>query len=411
MRVLWPSLTRRTRSSEIDTCPALFEGFDLRILGQCRLHLGPECSPRAGNCGRLPGGLSFGLSLFPGNREDSPPRRPPMNRIRRNLFLGLAGVFALSMTACQTPYHQPDEHYILVTTNANLPYWQEAQAGLTDVGKLMGVKVELAGPASFSPDEELTAFQQAANSHPAGILVSVSNPQMFKGPIDAAIAQGIPVVCVDADAPESKRVLFVGTDNFRAGQESGKRMGDLLKGQGSIAIVTLNGQLNVEERVRGVNEALKKFPGIKVVQTIDDKGDARNAYDALSTLLKSKEKIDGIIGLEASGGAGAADVLNRLDMTGKVKIVAFDKDPETLDWIQRGAITATVVQKPYIMSFYGVRFADDLHHNVVHEFKDWKSAPTGPLPTWVDTGTAVIDSSNLAVFREALAAHPKSVLQ
>jgi ribose transport system substrate-binding protein len=320
-------------------------------------------------------------------------------------------VVTITLGGCATPYHQQDERYILVATNVNLPYWQEAQAGLADVGKLMGVKVELTGPASYSPNEELTAFQQAVGQHPAGILVSVSNPQLFKDAIDGAVAQGIPVVCVDADAPDSKRVLFVGTDNFRAGQESGKRMGDLLKGQGSIAIVTLNGQLNVEERVRGVNEALKKFPGIKVVQTIDDKGDARNAYDALSTLLKSKEKIDGIIGLEASGGAGAADVLNRLDMTGKVKIVAFDKDPETLDWIQRGAITATVVQKPYIMSFYGVRFADDLHHNVVHEFKDWKSAPTGPLPTWVDTGTAVIDSSNLAVFREALAAHPKSVLQ
>jgi ribose transport system substrate-binding protein len=300
---------------------------------------------------------------------------------------------------------------VLVTTNVNLPYWQEAQAGLTDVGKLMGVKVEVTGPASFSPDEELTAFQQAVGQHPAGILVSVSNPQLFKNAIDSAVQQGIPVVCVDADAPDSRRVLFVGTDNFRAGQESGKRMADLLKGQGNIVIVTLNGQLNVEERVRGVNETLKKYPGIKVLQTIDDKGDSRNAYDSVSTFLKGKEKVDGIIGLEASAGTGAADVLNRLDMTGKVKIVAFDKDPETLDWIQRGAITATVVQKPYIMSFYGVRFADDLHHNVVHEFKDWKSAPTGPLPTWVDTGTAVVDSSNLAAFREALAAHPKSVLQ
>jgi ribose transport system substrate-binding protein len=320
-------------------------------------------------------------------------------------------LLATGLCACQTPYHQQDERYILVTTNVNLPYWQEAQAGLTDVGKLMGVKVEITGPPSFSPNEELTAFQQAVGQHPSGILVSVSNPQLFKDAIDSAVQQGIPVVCLDADAPDTKRVLFIGTDNFRAGQESGKRMADLLKGQGNIAIVTLVGQLNVEERVRGVNEALKKYPSIKVLQTIDDKGDAQTAYDAISALLKGKEKVDGIIGLEASGGAGAADVLNRLDMTGKVKIVAFDKDPETLDWIKRGAITATVVQKPYIMSFYGVRFADDLHHNVVHEFKDWKSAPTGPLPTWVDTGTAVVDSSNLTAFREALAAHPKSVLQ
>jgi ribose transport system substrate-binding protein len=333
-----------------------------------------------------------------------------MNRILSNLVLSLAVVFALSMSACQTPYHQPEEHYILVTANANLPYWQEAQAGLTDVGKLMGVKVEMTGPASFSPADELTAFQQAVAQKPAGILVSVSNPALFKAPIDSAIAQGIPVICVDADAPDSKRVLFIGTDNFRAGQESGKRMAELLKGQGNVAIIGLSGQLNVEERVRGVNDALKKYPGIKVVQTIDDKGDPRNANDAVSAMQQGKEKVDGIICLEASGGAGAAEALHRVDATGKIKVVAFDADPETLDWIQRGAISATVAQKPYIMSYYGVRFADDLHHNVVHQFKDWKSAPAAPLPTFVDTGTAIIDAGNLAAFREALSTHMKSPL-
>ncbi len=320
--------------------------------------------------------------------------------------LSLAAV-SLVLGSCGTPYHQPEERYVLVATNVNLPYWQEAQAGLSDVGKLMGVKVELSGPASFSPNEELTAFKEAIAQHPSGVLVSVSNPQLFKQPIDEAVLQGIPVICVDADAPDSKRVLFIGTDNFRAGEESAKRMAGLLGGQGSIVIVTLNGQLNVEDRVRGVTEALKKFPGIKVIQTIDDKGDPRNAYDAIATLVQKKEKIDGVIGLEASGGEGAAEVLNRFELAGKVKIVAFDKNPETLEWIERGAITATVVQKPYIMGFYGVRFADDLHHNVVHEYKDWRTAPSAPLPVWVDTGTAVIDKNNLAAFREALAAHPK----
>ena len=114
--------------------------------------------------------------------------------------------------------------------------------------------------------------------------------------------------------------------------------------------------------------------------------------------------------LEASGGQGAADALHLLDLTGKVKIVAFDKDPATLEAVERGWITATVVQKPYVMAFYGVRFLDDLHHNVVHEFKDWATAPAGPLPTFVDTGTAVIDSSNLTTFRKALAEHPKPVI-
>jgi ribose transport system substrate-binding protein len=320
--------------------------------------------------------------------------------------LGVA-VFVLMMCACEKPYHQPEEKYVLVAANVNLPYWQEAQAGLNDIGKTAGVKVDLEGPTTFSPAEELTAFQQVVASHPSGIMVSVTDPKLFNDPINAAILQGLPVITLDADAPESRRVLFIGTDNFRAGQESGKHMADLLGGQGRILIVGLAGQLNTEERVRGVNEALKKYPGVKVIQTIDDKGDPRIAYDTLSGLLQKKEKIDGIIGLEATGGAGAADALHRMDMTGKIKIVAFDKDPQTLEGIDRDWITATIVQKPYVMAFYGVRFLDDLHHNVVHEFKDWATAPAGPLPVFVDTGTAVVDKSNLATFRKALAEHPK----
>ncbi len=323
--------------------------------------------------------------------------------------LGIA-VLAVFLSGCEKPYHQENERYVLVATNIDLPYWQEASAGLTDVGKNTGVKVELVGPNTFSPQDELNTFQQVVGQHPSGILVSVSDPKIFKDPIDHAIMQGIPVICIDADAPDSKRVLFIGTDNFRAGEESGKRMATLLGGQGRVVVVTLPGQHNSEERVRGLNEALKKYPGIQITQTIDDKGDSGVAADAISALLIKKEKIDGIICLEASGGEGSADALHRLDMTGKIKIVAFDKDPQTLDAIDRQWITATVVQKPYVMAFYGVRFLDDLHHNVVHEFKDWATAPTDPLPTFVDTGTAVIDSTNLAAFRQALAEHPKPVI-
>jgi ribose transport system substrate-binding protein len=324
------------------------------------------------------------------------------------------GCVALSVTllgtllaGCQEPYHQKEEQYYLISANINLPYWQEAEAGLRDAATGMGVKAEMDGPAALSPQEELDAFQKAVATHPSGILVSVANQDLLKSAIDNAVLQGIPVICIDADAPGSHRIMFVGTDNFRAGQESAKRIADILHGQGQIAIITIPGQANLEERVRGVNDALKKYPGIKIAQTIDDKGDPREANDAVSALLEKKQKLDGVLCLEASGGSGTAEALHRTDMTGKVAIVAFDKDPETLDWIEKGAITATIAQKPYIMAYYGLKFADDLHHNAVHEFKDWRTAPADPIPAWVDTGTAVIDKSNLAPFREALAAHPK----
>ena len=318
------------------------------------------------------------------------------------LALVLAGVGASS---CQKPYHEEGERYVFVASNVNLPYWQEAQAGLMDAAQQMGVKAELTGPEKFDPQAQAQAFQTVVASKPAGILVSVTRPELLEEPINSAVAAGIPVIAVDSDAPNSKRVMFVGTDNFRAGTESGRRMGELLKGQGQVVIVTIPGQLNLDDRLRGVNEALKKYPGIKVAQTIDDNGDPRVANDSISSLLKAKAKIDGFICLEASGGSGTAEALHRLDA--KIPIVGFDKDPETLDWIDRDGITATVVQKPYVMAYYAIKFADDLHHNAVHEFKDWRTAPTSSMPTWVDTGTAVVDKNNVKVFRDALAAHPK----
>jgi ribose transport system substrate-binding protein len=333
-----------------------------------------------------------------------------MNPLRLGICACTILATGLALASCGTEsYHQKDERYVFVTTNVNLPYWQEANAGFQDAAKWLGVKAEFSGPEKFSPEEELAAFQKAVSEKPSGILLSASRVDLFKDAIDGAIAQGIPVICIDSDSPSSKRVTFIGTDNFRAGMESGKRMSDLLKGQGRVVIVSIPGQNNLDERVRGVNEALKKSPGIKVVQTLDDKGDPRSANDQISTLMAktSKEKIDGIICLEASGGSGAAEALHRLDLSGKVPIVAFDKDPETLDFVDKGVISATIAQKPYVMSYYGLKFLDDLHHNAVHEFKEWNTAPVTPMPTFVDTGTAVVDKSNLKAFRDALAAHPK----
>jgi len=326
-------------------------------------------------------------------------------RINRISVCGVLVLAATLLSSCQKAYHEEGERYVFVASNVNLPYWQEAQAGLTDAAQQMGVKAEFTGPEKFDPQAQLKEFQKVAESKPAGILVSVTRPELLQDAINSAVAQGIPVITVDSDAPNSKRVMFVGTDNFRAGGESGKRMGEILKGQGQVVMVTIPGQFNLDERARGVTDALKKYPGIKVAQTIDDNGDPRVANDSISALLKAKAKIDGIICLEASGGSGAAEALHRVDA--KIPIVGFDKDPETLDWIDRDGITATVTQKPYVMAYYAIKFADDLHHNAVHEFKDWRTAPSAPMPTWVDTGTVVLDKSNVKVFRDALAAHPK----
>ena len=330
-----------------------------------------------------------------------------MNRYGATLVSVFIFVGVVLIASCAKPYHEENERYVFVATNINLPYWQEAQAGFLDAAKGLGVKGELTGPTTYDPNGEVGVFRQIVEQNPAGICLSAARPEVFQADIDKAVAQGIPVICVDADVPGSKRVMYIGTDNSKAGRESLKKMAALIPGQGSFVIVTIPGQRNMDDRLAGVVDALKNFPALKLSKILDDKGDARSAFDQVSELIQKKEKIDGIICLEATGGSGAAGAVHRFNMEGKLPIVAFDNDPETLDWIDRGVIMATVTQKPYVMSYYGLKFLDDLHHNAVHQFKDWRTALAPPMPTSVDTGTVVVDKSNLKDYREALTAHPK----
>ena len=89
------------------------------------------------------------------------------------------------------------------------------------------------------------------------------------------------------------------------------------------------------------------------------------------------------------------------------RVARLAHDPEALDWIDVGAISATITQNPYVMSYYGLKFLDDLHHNAVHQSKDWRTALAPPMPIVVDTGTVIVDKTNLKIYREAFAAHAK----
>ena len=329
-----------------------------------------------------------------------------MQRAARTAIL-ISIILALLAFSCGRAPHA-GEHYVFVSSNINIPYWQQAKTGFLDSARrLKGATAEFVGPSRYAPDEELKVFQDAVARHPTGILVSPGQAELFRDAIDKAVAAGIPVICVDSDSPQSRRVLFIGTDNYRAGLESGETMAAILHGHGRVVAVAIPGQHNQDQRLRGVSDAVKKYPFMSVGDVVNDSGSAQQATDLISGLIQNHSEIEGIICLEASGGAGAARALESFSMGGKVPIVAMDANPDTLNLISNGGIAATVAQKPYTMAYYGLEFLDDLHHNRVHEFPDWRTAPVSPLPSMVDTGTVVVNSRNLQDFLAATA-RPKS---
>jgi ribose transport system substrate-binding protein len=328
-------------------------------------------------------------------------------RCTSKVLSALASCITSLTVSCGPAAHQ-NERYVFVATNINIPYWQQVKSGFMDSGhQLSGSKVEFKGPDRYAPNDELQTFRDAVDSHPDGILVSPAQPDLFKTAIDSAIDAGIPVITVDSDSPHSRRALFLGTDNYRAGFESGNTMASILNGHGGLVVIKIAGQDNQEERARGLRDALKKYPSMIVGAEVNDSGDSQVAGDAVAGMLQNGGHPSGIICLEASCGPGVAKAFDKLGMAGKIPILAMDANPETLTLIGQGYINATIAQKPYTMGYYGLQFLDDLHHNRVHEFPDWRTAPASPLPAMVDTGTVVVNPGNLQKYLTATAL-PKS---
>jgi ribose transport system substrate-binding protein len=323
-----------------------------------------------------------------------------MKRSTRVLALLSVAVTLTVLVGCSR--HDNNERYILVTVNSKLPYWQTAAAGLAKAGGQYGVKVDVRGPDTYDPQAEEKDFREAVALKPAGILVSVADTATMQPAINDAIDAGVPVITVDSDAPASKRLYFIGTNNLQAGRLGGQRVVDKLHGKGNVVFYSMP-QTNLDERLKGYKDVFADHPGIKVVEVFNIKGDSGNAFDRTQHWLtdKSAEHIDAFVCLEASAGKDVAEAVKRNNATDRL-IIAMDTDKDTLSDVKSGVVDATIAQKPFTMTFFGLKALDDIHHYPADLKKDYATDSFSPFPRLVDTGVSLVDKVNVDQFMSAM---------
>jgi ribose transport system substrate-binding protein len=329
--------------------------------------------------------------------------------LRANTLLSTLAAtgMALPLMSCGSSAHDATELYFLVTANSKIQYWQAAAAGFSQAANDLRVRYDVAGPDTYDPQAERQEFTKVVRQKkPTGILVSAADSELLKPEIDAAVAQGIPVITLDSDSPASKRLMFIGTDNYEAGRRGGAVLARQLQGKGSVVVFTMPEQANLRERWHGYEDALKASPAIKVVETVDVKGDPRISFDRTMEFVEKKKPVDAFVCLEALACPEVADVLDRKQVKGKV-IIAMDTDPRTLEWIQKGMIAATLAQRPYTMAYFGLKVLDMLHHQKPPSLLvNWSEDTRSPFPSFVDTGATLVDKQNVDAFVKANAAAP-----
>ncbi|NYF80923.1 substrate-binding domain-containing protein [Granulicella arctica] len=324
-----------------------------------------------------------------------------MRNCKMSLALLAIGAGLLASTGCQR--YSKSETYYLISNNLKLNYWKTANDGFVKAAADIGVTARLDGPDTFDPQAEEAAFEKAVAAKPSGILISVADATLMTAEINTAIAAGIPVITMDSDAPGSNRLMFVGTNNLEAGRLGGARLVFKLNGKGNVAFFSMPGQPNLDERLKGYKDVLSSHPDIKVVEVFNVKGDAGSAFDEAQRLVAKTgaDKIDAFVSLESTSGKGIADVLRRVSATDRT-LIAMDVDADTLKLVNLGEIDSTISQRPYTMGYVGLKQLAEIHHALPQHFgTDYGSDPHSPYPVFIDTGTALVDQTNVDRFMKS----------
>ena len=321
----------------------------------------------------------------------------------KNVALAVLSMAILITSGCGR--HSTSEVYYMIASDMALPYWQTAAAGFNKAAAQFNVTAKVEGPDGHDSQAELVELHKAIAAKPAGILISVADVAVLQPEIDAAIQAGIPVITMDSDAPGSRRLYFIGTNNLEAGRLGGQRVIQKLGGKGNVVFFTLAGQANTEERLKGFKEVFATRPDLHIVDVVDIKGDSRKAFDWTqeAMALTGDKKVDAFVSLESASSKAVADALKRASATDRL-IVAWDVNPDTLDGIKAGTIDCTVAQKPFTMAYFGLKALDEVFHAPPKQLaKDSSADPFAPYPVFVDTGTALVDKSNVDSYIAAAA--------
>ncbi len=272
--------------------------------------------------------------------------------------------------------------FVVITHASAVPFFVPVRKGVEEAGKLIGADVSFTGPPDFNVARQIEVIKAAIAAHVDGIGTTLPNPDAFNDVVAEALGQGIPIVALNADAPSSRRLAYIGQGNFEAGRSMGREIVKLLPDGGQVLLCTHTaGAFNLEERLRGIRDALQQH-GKFTPQVIATTTDLVKATSLIGSYYQGHPETKGFFGVDDITGSAIAQVLDREKLKGKVLGGGFDLVPDVMAAIKAGVMQFTIDQQPYLQGF-----------NTVMQLYLLKKY--GLAPTDINTGVAPVTSANV----------------
>src|SRR6202162_3188163 len=267
-------------------------------------------------------------------------------------YLWAAGLLFAILSGCNREHKRVIA--VIPKGNADL-FWQSVHAGAVKAGRETGVDVLWNGPASEADyTVQLQIVDAMINRHVDAIALAPTDRQALVTVVDRAADRNVPVVIFDSAIDTQRFVSQVATDNYKAGQLAGERMGKILDGKGKVVIVAVKpGAASTEAREKGFEDIIhQKFPAIQILDKRYGMALVSQSLLVTENMLTAHPDVDAIFSSNESTTIGAAQALRSRPR--KMKLVGFDWSPTLLNDLQSGLVDSLVIQDPFQMGYQAV---------------------------------------------------------
>ncbi len=279
---------------------------------------------------------------------------------KRILPLVLALLLAASLTGCagRTVSGEPYKMYMIVKSTTT-EFWKSVFAGANAAKSEYNVDLTVLGPETEEDYEAQNEYiRQAIRDGADAIVFSAISYTKNAQAINDAASAGIKVVVIDSDVNSDGVVARIGTDNVQAGKMCAKaaletELESIVVGIVNCDVETQNGQ----EREQGFRAGLSGDARVQEIYTVNVPTDAELARQAARELLLEHPDINVLAGFNEPLAVGTALAVDELELGDQVVEIAFDTNPICVELLQKGTVSALIVQNPYAMGYLGVEKA------------------------------------------------------
>lgn len=226
----------------------------------------------------------------------------------------------------------------------NNPYFVTMKQALEEAAASVGATVVITD-ARHDVSKQISDVEDMIQKKIDILLLNPTDSTGVEGAVKSAKAAGLVVAAVDANA-KGPVDTFVGSKNYDAGVMACEYMAKAIDGKGNIAILDGIPVVPILERVRGCKDAIKKYPGIKIVTTQNGKQERDQALAVTENMIQANPGLKGIFSVNDGGAMGS---LAAIEASGKdIKLTSVDGAPEAIKAMQKpnSKFIATSAQYP-----------------------------------------------------------------